>query len=426
MPDAAREWVQALLRVLLKYRTLVRPGQLAAELVDCVEVDPRAAGACCAIGTPTRFIVVTRAAERAARETAAAARAAAAPATGGARDGRQRDDAGAGTVLALPRDRGRGTARALSCSRARREADGGALSSRPRWRRRRRVEAAALERWARGGSLERQTHKVRRQSLTARCRSTCTVLIAASRTPALDRVRRPAGTVRPAARRQRRRLAANAGPRSRRRAAGAAQKQWLVVADAPLTATAKHRSTGTFPISTGCRARRSRTRRWSKSFIDAPAVLPMKLFTIFTNDARALEHLRRERSRIAGLLKRVGGHHEWGVRVVLDPRVPAAGETAHGRGASAAPGVAYLALKKAQRDAASELAQRARTTVADLYDRLQAQRVGVEAQSGDGAARPGRTVAARCRVPGAALAIGGSSGRWSGVSRKRSPRTATN
>ena len=29
MPDAAREWVQALLRVLLKYRALVRPGQLA-------------------------------------------------------------------------------------------------------------------------------------------------------------------------------------------------------------------------------------------------------------------------------------------------------------------------------------------------------------------------------------------------------------
>ena len=34
MPDAAREWVQVLLRVLLKYRRLVRPGQLAAELVE--------------------------------------------------------------------------------------------------------------------------------------------------------------------------------------------------------------------------------------------------------------------------------------------------------------------------------------------------------------------------------------------------------
>jgi arsenite-transporting ATPase len=34
MPEIAREWVQGLLRVLLKYRNLVRPGQLAAELVD--------------------------------------------------------------------------------------------------------------------------------------------------------------------------------------------------------------------------------------------------------------------------------------------------------------------------------------------------------------------------------------------------------
>jgi arsenite-transporting ATPase len=61
-PDAAREWVQVLMRVLLKYRSLVRPGQLAAELVDLSKSirelqdlvrDPAA----------TRFIVVTRAAE---------------------------------------------------------------------------------------------------------------------------------------------------------------------------------------------------------------------------------------------------------------------------------------------------------------------------------------------------------------------------
>src|SRR5207237_737086 len=34
MPDAARQWTQVLLRVLLKYKSLVRPGQLAAELVE--------------------------------------------------------------------------------------------------------------------------------------------------------------------------------------------------------------------------------------------------------------------------------------------------------------------------------------------------------------------------------------------------------
>ena len=99
----------------------------------------------------------------------------------------------------------------------------------------------------------------------------------------------------------------------------------------------------------------------------------MKLFTIFNNDARALDHLRRDRRRIAGLLKRVDGHHEWGVRMVLDPACRPPAKRRGDVGASAAPGVAYLSLKKAQRDHASELVRRARTTVADLYDRLQAK-----------------------------------------------------
>ena len=62
MPDAARDWVQVLLRVLLKYRALVHPGRLAAELLELSKSigrlqrllhDPDA----------SRFIVVTRAAE---------------------------------------------------------------------------------------------------------------------------------------------------------------------------------------------------------------------------------------------------------------------------------------------------------------------------------------------------------------------------
>jgi Gas vesicle synthesis protein GvpL/GvpF len=160
--------------------------------------------------------------------------------------------------------------------------------------------------------------------------------------------------------------------RSRSRAAGPAQKQWLAVADAPLPqygeASINRRLSDLDWVSRAAIAHEAVV----ESFIDAHAVLPMKLFTIFNNDVRALEHLRRDRSRIGRLLKRVAGHHEWGVRVVLDPahRPPS---KRHAVGAPAAPGVAYLALKKAQRDRSSELVQRARTTVADLYDRLRAR-----------------------------------------------------
>ena len=115
-----------------------------------------------------------------------------------------------------------------------------------------------------------------------------------------------------------------------------------------------------------------------ESFAAATAVLPMKLFTIFTSDARALQHIAAQRSRIASLVKRVANHQEWGVRLVLD-RVAAERASAAaletGRRASAArdSGAAYLTQKKAQRDATVELASRARKTVAGLYDRLEAR-----------------------------------------------------
>ena len=106
-----------------------------------------------------------------------------------------------------------------------------------------------------------------------------------------------------------------------------------------------------------------------ESFVDARAVLPMKLFTIFTGDARAVEDVRAQRARIVAVAKRVANQHEWGVRVVLD-RVAAARGRRRQAQANVRTGLDYLARKKARRDAAVELAERARDTVAALYDRL--------------------------------------------------------
>src|SRR5438067_2397593 len=112
-----------------------------------------------------------------------------------------------------------------------------------------------------------------------------------------------------------------------------------------------------------------------ESFISQPAVLPMKLFTMFTSDARALDHIAAQRARIRSLVERVANHHEWGVRVIMDraaPRRDAARPTTVAKS-----GAAYLNRKKAQRDSATELAQRARETIAGLYDRLeQRARIG--------------------------------------------------
>jgi hypothetical protein len=97
----------------------------------------------------------------------------------------------------------------------------------------------------------------------------------------------------------------------------------------------------------------------------------MKLFTIFTADERALEHVQAQRARFAGFIKRVANQQEWGVRVVLDRTLAAA--AAPRKNLSSGTGLSYLAQKKAQRDSAKELASRARETVAALFDRLGAR-----------------------------------------------------
>jgi gas vesicle protein GvpL/GvpF len=124
-----------------------------------------------------------------------------------------------------------------------------------------------------------------------------------------------------------------------------------------------------------------------ESFVDADAVLPMKLFTIFHDDERAIAHVSGDLPRIRSLVRRLGRHHEWGVRVALDRTrasalaTPVSTRRRNANGASrAAPphgkddasGLAYLSRKKAQRDASMELAVRAQETVAALYDRCAA------------------------------------------------------
>jgi len=152
--------------------------------------------------------------------------------------------------------------------------------------------------------------------------------------------------------------------------------EWLAVSDAPLSRFGEQViNTRLSDLDWVSRAA-VRHEAVIESFIAAPAVLPMKLFTIFTDDGRAVAHIRADRRRVDAILRRVRHHQEWGVRVVLDRvaggrtrRDGAQGTRARAAGAS---GRGYLHQKKVQRDAATELARRAQDTVADLYDRLAA------------------------------------------------------
>jgi hypothetical protein len=141
---------------------------------------------------------------------------------------------------------------------------------------------------------------------------------------------------------------------------------WLVVADVPLDrygeAAINSRLNDLDWVSRAAVAHESVV----ESFIDAAAaILPMKLFTIFTDDDRALQNIHEQRTRVAATVKRVMNHLEWGVRVMLVRAAPAAPAAAR-----AVSGAGYLAGKKAQRDATSELGTRAREAMAALFEEL--------------------------------------------------------
>jgi Gas vesicle synthesis protein GvpL/GvpF len=149
---------------------------------------------------------------------------------------------------------------------------------------------------------------------------------------------------------------------------------WLVVADAPLDRygeeTINRKLSDLDWVSRAAVVHEAVV----ESFIDQRAVLPMKLFTIFTSDDRALDQVRGDRRRVDALVKRVANHIEWGVRVTLvRPGAKSVGLRRPGPTKAARTGVAYLSRKKAQRDVAVELAEHARETVAELYDRLAAR-----------------------------------------------------
>jgi len=143
-------------------------------------------------------------------------------------------------------------------------------------------------------------------------------------------------------------------------------RQWLVVSNAPLArfgeAAINARLSDVDWVARAAVAH----ERVIEAFLGAPAVLPMKLFTIFAGDTRALEQMKRDRPRIDGLLKRVSRRNEWGVRVVFEPTAaPTVTERSVGR-----TGIAYLAAKKARRVAATELVERAREAAGGVYERL--------------------------------------------------------
>ena len=143
---------------------------------------------------------------------------------------------------------------------------------------------------------------------------------------------------------------------------------WLVVADAPLSRYGEasiQRGINNLTWLSRCAVAHEAVVEYC---LRARAVVPMKLFTIFENDFRALAEIGRKRPQLDRSMRRVAGRREWGVRIRAVP-----GELRSVRPLKKVKtGASYLAAKKQARDATRELAVRGHARVSRAFATLSA------------------------------------------------------
>lgn len=128
-------------------------------------------------------------------------------------------------------------------------------------------------------------------------------------------------------------------------------------------------------------------------------VLPMRLATVYLDEARTAQMLRERGEEFRALLDRLERHTEWGVKVYADPStVPAEEPEPVGGGAAApdSPGRAYLQRRRAGRRDHQRAYRAAGTVVARIAEaagELVAAKVAHRPQQGELATGPGENVA---------------------------------
>jgi hypothetical protein len=132
-----------------------------------------------------------------------------------------------------------------------------------------------------------------------------------------------------------------------------------------------------------------------ESFLGRADVVPLKLFTLFHSDARALAWLHGEKRRMRSLFRRIAGREEWSVRLTVSRTSETRGRPPAKRAASrgsakGAPtsGIAYLRAKQhvqsAQRERlarAERLARRVDTRLGRFATARQAQPILTDSSS---------------------------------------------
>jgi gas vesicle protein GvpL/GvpF len=151
----------------------------------------------------------------------------------------------------------------------------------------------------------------------------------------------------------------------------AGRSLWIVVADVPLERY------GPAPLEASLRdmqwvadvavAHEAVVEHFSRQ--TKTAVIPMKLFTMFSTTERAVQETRSRRRDLDPVFKRIACCEEWGVRITR--AVPALPRRKAGA-ERASSGAAFLAAKKQARDDAQEAVRAAGALAAGAFEALAA------------------------------------------------------
>jgi hypothetical protein len=146
--------------------------------------------------------------------------------------------------------------------------------------------------------------------------------------------------------------------------------RYLIVSDVPLVefgeATLAAKLSDLDWVSRAAVAHEGVNESFMASSPPADAVVPMKLFTLFTSDERALQEVRKGWKRVEAVVKRLSRNEEWGVRLVFDASALQASASA----APAGSGRGYLLAKRQQHAAAAKQTTDMRKTASDVIKAL--------------------------------------------------------
>lgn len=146
---------------------------------------------------------------------------------------------------------------------------------------------------------------------------------------------------------------------------------WLIACDVPLAAYGEAALAGRMENLDWVSARALAHEEVVEHFTGTGSLVPMKLFTLFASEERALDHVRGARPRLGAILDHVAGREEWGVRVSYD--AARAAREAVEEAAPAASGRDFLLRKKRVRDASRQAPAAAREAAAAVHEDLAAR-----------------------------------------------------